>query len=315
MKINNPCVYVGNQALITKNYFVDQLNHVSGNIINQLSGQFTGSTSGSTAQFDEDLANALKRIIPSSILSGSTLAIQTENGEIVQFVTEQNFEQFRSEFTSMLSAYVTSDKLSAYVTSDKLTDYLKSYVTSDDISAQLANYVRTEDLSSAVSNAVSGAVSDAVRNVIVEEQLYWPTVAWSDVSGKIGDGTTSVYLSGKVSSGVSVGNVKYDSWEITVYPTTESLPVDYAYGPIESPLVNCALHGINGKVIACYTKANGNNWSLTYPDVTYVNNNPEGSKGDTSSINIHSLLPENYTGLNDILGSENPWKLFIMKHE
>ena len=305
MKINNPCIYVGNQALVTKTYFVEQVNAVS-TVINEVKDFVVGANneipSGSQfrvslreqlielsgkvdsliespgtggTQLAPELITALNRIIPESISSGN-FAIRDKDDNEVYFVTKNEFDLLSSNIDALSSSF--SETLSNYVTTSALEETLSSYFKKGEINPD--DFINESTLSGyATKDYISEKVSGALN--LLSIQFDWPELPTSLVSS---------YLSETVSGEI------YSGYEYSYYPKG-TIPNNYTemFGKDIELIFDCTISGISGKIISCYMPHN-NQYSLTFPDVSW------NQERNESSIHIVTNNKEDLTGWIAFIG-------------
>lgn len=304
MKINNPCIYVGNQALVTKTYFVEQVDvvstvikevkdyvvgtdneipsgsHVRGGLREQLielSGKVDSlieSPAPGGTQLDANLVEALNRIIPESIISGNFAIRDEANNNEVYFVTKNEFNSLNTKIDAISSSF--SETLSTYVTSTALEETLSSYVKKGDIDdvineSTLSGYA-TKDY---VSEQVSGSLN------LISVQFDWPTF---EIDADL------PHVSGTVSGEI------YSGYDYKYY-SKGSIPPNYTemFGKDIELIFDGTISGIQGKILSCYMPHN-KQYSLTFPDVSWNQDTNE------SSIHIVTNNKEDLSGWIAFIG-------------
>ena len=172
MKINNPCIYVGNQALVTKTYFVEQTNVISSEVkeVKQIvlgdepnipsgippRGLF-GKINTLSANFDNviinlnELSGKVDSLINSPVTSGTQLdakLVEALNRIIPSSITQGEFAIYdesgnpvhfvtKKEFTELSESF---QELKTNL-GETLPELLSTYVTSEALDEKLTNLV------------------------------------------------------------------------------------------------------------------------------------------------------------------------------
>jgi hypothetical protein len=310
MKINNPCIYVGNQALVTKTYFVEQTNVISSEVkeVKQIvlgdesnipsgippKGLF-GKINTLSANFDNviinlnELSGKVDSLINSPVTSGTQLdakLVEALNRIIPSSITQGEFAIYdesgnpvhfvtKKEFTELSESF---QELKTNL-GEALPELLSTYVTSEALDEKLANYVVSGALSGYVKKEEIGdfIVSDTLKNFAtkdyVAEALTINAVSfdWPILNETLIPAETIT---------LSYNDKLYTTGEYTWY-TGSNIPSKYTeiYGKNIKNIFDCTISGIKGKIISCYMPHN-EKLTLTIPDVLW------DSEQNTSSIHI-----------------------------
>jgi hypothetical protein len=312
MKINNPCIYVGNQALVTKTYFVEQTNVISSEVkeVKQIvlgdesnipsgippKGLF-GKINTLSANFDNaiinlnELSGKVDSLINTPVTSGTQLdanLVEALNRIIPSSITQGEFAIYdesgnpvhfvtKKEFTELSESF---QELKTNL-SEALPELLSTYITSEALDEKLTNYV----------------VSDALNDYVKKGEI--------NLNDFINESTLSGYATKDyVSEALTINAVSFD-WPIlneTLTPaetitlsyndklyttgqytwyTGSDIPSKYTeiYGKNIKNIFDCTISGIKGKIISCYMPHN-EKLTLTIPDVLW------DKEQNTSSIHI-----------------------------
>lgn len=310
MKINNPCIYVGNQALVTKTYFVEQTNVISSEVkeVKQIvlgdepnipsgippRGLF-GKINTLSANFDNviinlnELSGKVDSLINSPVTSGTQLdakLVEALNRIIPSSITQGEFAIYdesgnpvhfvtKKEFTELSESF---QELKTNL-GEALPELLSTYVTSEALDEKLTNYVISDALSGYVKKEEIGdfIVSDTLKNFAtkdyVAEALTINAVSfdWPILNETLIPAETIT---------LSYNDKLYTTGEYTWY-TGNNIPSKYTeiYGKNIKNIFDCTISGIKGKIISCYMPHN-EKLTLTIPDVLW------DSEQNTSSIHI-----------------------------